>query len=194
MTLADRVLYSPERLAKIAEEAAKSNSVFSLDDRMGLVHDSMALSKAGLAKVSGALDLVNTLRNEKECESRRPIISCTRPPAETAIARPGVGYHLGQVERAHLQVVRERVGCGRSERLPTSKLPVCFILPVRERCVDFVRQTLFVPLVKKLGYEYPENEDPDTTMLRTAAISAAVSAKDPKCVPSRISSISHASC
>lgn len=63
-----RVLYTPERLAKIAEEAAKPNnqSSFTLDDRIGLVHDAMALSKAGLAKLSSALTLVNLLRNEKE--------------------------------------------------------------------------------------------------------------------------------
>ncbi|KAF8151622.1 hypothetical protein B0H34DRAFT_135147 [Crassisporium funariophilum] len=42
-----RVLYTPERLALIAAEAAKENSPFSLDDRIGLVHDVMALSKAG---------------------------------------------------------------------------------------------------------------------------------------------------
>ncbi|KAF9466381.1 leucyl aminopeptidase [Collybia nuda] len=63
-----RVLYTPERLAKIAAEAAKSegNSAFSLDDRIGLVHDAMALSKAGLAKLSSALTLVDELKGETE--------------------------------------------------------------------------------------------------------------------------------
>ncbi|KAF5386636.1 hypothetical protein D9615_001831 [Tricholomella constricta] len=61
-----RVLYTPERLSKIAEEAAKDDSIFSLNDRIGLVHDSMALSKAGLAKLSSALTLVDGLKNEKE--------------------------------------------------------------------------------------------------------------------------------
>ncbi|KAF9036751.1 hypothetical protein BJ165DRAFT_1532853 [Panaeolus papilionaceus] len=61
-----RVLYTPERLAKIAAEAAKENSAFSLDDRIGLVHDSMALSKAGLQKLSSALTLVDLWKNEKE--------------------------------------------------------------------------------------------------------------------------------
>lgn len=64
----DRVLYTPERLAQIAAEAAKENSAFSLEDRLGLVFDSMALSKAGLAKLSSALTLVELLKNEKECE------------------------------------------------------------------------------------------------------------------------------
>lgn len=62
-----RVLYSPERLAKIAAEAAKNNSCFSLNDRIGLVYDAMALAKAGFAKVSSALTLMDILRrNEKE--------------------------------------------------------------------------------------------------------------------------------
>jgi aminopeptidase 2 len=66
----DRVLYTPERLAKIAVEAAKQEgtSVFSLNDRIGLVHDAMALSKAGLAKLSSAMTLVDGLKGERECE------------------------------------------------------------------------------------------------------------------------------
>ncbi|KAF8892603.1 leucyl aminopeptidase [Infundibulicybe gibba] len=62
-----RVLYTPDRLAKIASEAAKENSNFALTDRIGLVQDSMALSKAGLAKLSSALTLVDHLKHEKEC-------------------------------------------------------------------------------------------------------------------------------
>jgi aminopeptidase 2 len=61
-----RVLYTPDRLAKIASEAAKEGSAFSLDDRIGLVHDSFALAKAGLADVSSALTLTDNLRHEKE--------------------------------------------------------------------------------------------------------------------------------
>jgi aminopeptidase 2 len=68
--VADRVLYTPERLAKIAEEAAKPDgqSIFSLNDRLGLVHDAFALSKAGLAKLSSSLTLVDKLKKEKECK------------------------------------------------------------------------------------------------------------------------------
>lgn len=66
--LADRVLYTPERLSKIAAEAAREGSSFTLDDRIGLLYDTFALLKAGLVQVSSALDLVETLRNEKECE------------------------------------------------------------------------------------------------------------------------------
>ncbi|EAU88167.2 leucyl aminopeptidase [Coprinopsis cinerea okayama7 len=62
-----RVLYTPERLAKIADEAAKpEGSAFDLNDRLGLVYDALALSKAGFAKVSSALTVVDKLKNETE--------------------------------------------------------------------------------------------------------------------------------
>jgi aminopeptidase 2 len=63
------VLYTPTRLAAIAREAAKSDSIFSLADRMGLVQDSFALAKAGYLTLSSALNLIYELRVEKECES-----------------------------------------------------------------------------------------------------------------------------
>ncbi|KAJ7025196.1 leucyl aminopeptidase [Mycena alexandri] len=59
-----RVLYTPERLEKIAIEAAKENSAFSLSDRIGLIYDAAALSKAGLAKISSFLALVDIWRSE----------------------------------------------------------------------------------------------------------------------------------
>ncbi|KAF9463935.1 leucyl aminopeptidase [Collybia nuda] len=63
-----RVLYTPEHLVKISAEISKPDgiSIFSLDDRIGLVHDVMALSKAGLANLSSALTLVEGLKGETE--------------------------------------------------------------------------------------------------------------------------------
>ncbi|KAI0064927.1 hypothetical protein BV25DRAFT_1914077 [Artomyces pyxidatus] len=61
-----RVLYTPERLATIAAESEKSDSLFSVNDRMGLVHDAMAPSKSGLLKLSAALNLLYILREEEE--------------------------------------------------------------------------------------------------------------------------------
>ncbi|KAL4067568.1 leucyl aminopeptidase [Scleroderma citrinum] len=61
-----RVLYSDERLAQIASEAAKGDNIFSLNDRIGLVHDSMALAKSGHATVSSALTVVDISREERE--------------------------------------------------------------------------------------------------------------------------------
>ncbi|KAF7325843.1 Leucyl aminopeptidase [Mycena kentingensis (nom. inval.)] len=62
-----RVLYTPDRLSKIATEAAKPESAFSLCDRMGLVYDIAALSTAGRAPISSLLDLVDAWKNETNC-------------------------------------------------------------------------------------------------------------------------------
>ncbi|KAJ7666625.1 leucyl aminopeptidase [Mycena polygramma] len=59
-----RVLYTSERLSKIATEAAKEDSVFSLSDRIGLIYDVSQLAKAGLTKLSSLLTLVDIWRNE----------------------------------------------------------------------------------------------------------------------------------
>ncbi|KAJ7328905.1 leucyl aminopeptidase [Mycena albidolilacea] len=59
-----RVSYIPERLEKIATEAAKEDSVFSLSDRIGLLYDVSELSKAGLTQVSSLLTLFDIWRNE----------------------------------------------------------------------------------------------------------------------------------
>ncbi|KZV81200.1 hypothetical protein EXIGLDRAFT_779983 [Exidia glandulosa HHB12029] len=61
-----RVSYTPERWLKIAEEAARPNSVFTLEDRMGLVSDAFELAQAGYTKTSSALDLAAGLENESE--------------------------------------------------------------------------------------------------------------------------------
>jgi hypothetical protein len=52
----------------MAGEAAKPNSIFSLSDRIGLVHDAFALGKAGYLELSAALNLVHELRAETECQ------------------------------------------------------------------------------------------------------------------------------
>jgi hypothetical protein len=64
----DRVAYEPEQLKQLGEWAAQTDSVFSLEDRMGLVSDAMVLAKAGTGKTSAALDLIEKLRNEEESE------------------------------------------------------------------------------------------------------------------------------
>jgi aminopeptidase 2 len=63
-------LYTPTRLAAIAREAAEPDSIFSLSDRIGLVHDAFALGKAGYLQLSAALNLIHELRAESECASR----------------------------------------------------------------------------------------------------------------------------
>ena len=65
----DVVQYPPQRLAELGQLAAAENSPFSLSDRIGLVADALALSKAGYSTVSSALQLISTLRDEKERET-----------------------------------------------------------------------------------------------------------------------------
>lgn len=62
------MLYTPSRLSTIASEAAKPDSIFSLADRIGLVHDAFALGKAGYLEFSAALNLAHELRAETECQ------------------------------------------------------------------------------------------------------------------------------
>ena len=52
-----RVSYAPERLVKLGKEA----SSFSVEDRVGLISDATTLARAGYAKTSGSLSLVNEL-------------------------------------------------------------------------------------------------------------------------------------
>jgi hypothetical protein len=67
-TRSDRVSYPPERLKRFGEWAAEQDSSFSLEDRISLVSDATALSKAGLGQTSSALDLIAALKDNNECE------------------------------------------------------------------------------------------------------------------------------
>ena len=84
----DRVLYSPERLVAIAKEAIKENSPFSVEDRIGLVYDGLALARAGYLNVSGVLTLYDVLREEKECEFR--IVQQIRRASDSVQSLSGV--------------------------------------------------------------------------------------------------------
>ncbi|KAH9070829.1 leucyl aminopeptidase [Lactarius deliciosus] len=65
--IADHVLYTPTRLAAIASEAAKPDSIFSLSDRIGLVHEAFRAWKGGLpATEQPRFDLVDELQAENE--------------------------------------------------------------------------------------------------------------------------------
>ncbi|PCH38764.1 leucyl aminopeptidase [Wolfiporia cocos MD-104 SS10] len=61
-----RVHYSTDRLRAIGRAAAQTPSPFSMEDRVGILNDAMALAKAGLMSVSSALYLIDDLRNEQE--------------------------------------------------------------------------------------------------------------------------------
>ncbi|KAJ7905297.1 leucyl aminopeptidase [Mycena olivaceomarginata] len=130
-----RVLYTPERLAKIAAEASKENSIFSLDDRMGILYDVNALSKAGLAKLSDTLTVIDLWSNEKECKSMFYLVLST------------VAQTLGSLNATFWES------------------------PDTVEGIRALVRSLFVPIVKRLGYEYSADEPLDVTQLRTLAIS-----------------------
>ncbi|KAI6028342.1 hypothetical protein F5J12DRAFT_804695 [Pisolithus orientalis] len=115
-----RVHYLDERLYRIAREAAEGDNVFSLNDRIGLVHDAMALAKSGYASVSSALTVVEIFKGEKEF-----------------LVWDSISMNL------HLLVStwweHEDVTLG----------------------LNKFRRDLFVPLVKRLGYEYSSSDSID---------------------------------
>ncbi|KAF8212441.1 hypothetical protein K438DRAFT_1806516 [Mycena galopus ATCC 62051] len=132
-----RVLYTPERLAKIAAEASKENSIFTLDDRMGILYDANALSKAGLSKLSDALTVIDLWSNEKEYLVWSTV-------AETLSSLTATFWESPDTVKALEALIR----------------------------------SLFVPIVKRLGYEYSADDAFDVTQLRTLAISMAASGED----------------
>lgn len=137
---ADRVGYSPERLAKLGAEAAKSDSAFSVEDRIGLVSDAMVLAEAGSGKTSGALNLISKLGGETQ------------------------------------QQVWDSISAGLA-----SLKGVWWEQPEEVRkAIDKFRISLFKPVANRLGYEYAENDDPQTRRLRTLSISVSASAEDPE--------------
>lgn len=98
------MLYTPTRLSAIASEAAKPDSIFSLADRIGLVHDAFALGKAGYLELSAALNLVHELRAETECQC---FIQRYMAPCEAnALAESlGLGQHRLKLVRDYSYVV-----------------------------------------------------------------------------------------
>ncbi|KAF7328714.1 Aminopeptidase 1 [Mycena venus] len=132
-----RVLYTPERLSKIAAEATKEGSVFSLSDRIGLLYDVSALSKPGLTQVSSLLTLVDIWRNETN--------------------------HL--------------VWVGALNSLAGVIRPFEDHRQINDSLRAFTR-TLFVPIVQRFGYDFPEGESVDIVELRKTAIQGAVVGRD----------------
>ena len=51
--------------------------------------------------------------------------------------------------------------------------------PDCENHADVLLQSLYSPLVKKLGYDYSETDSADTKQLRSLAISGGASSEDP---------------
>ena len=123
----DHVLYTPERLEAIADEARKPNSVFSLNDRIGIVQDSLALMKAGLLEVSAVFSLIDALRNENECKLKSRCVRVSG--AQYATPRSlGLGQHLGHscADRGYL--VGGRSHCPFTQCVPQGEFTKCLRL------------------------------------------------------------------
>jgi aminopeptidase 2 len=71
-----RVAYSAERLLCLGEEASKSDTGFTVEDRIGLVSDAVTLAAAGHGRTSGALNLISKLWNEREMRVWESIAMC----------------------------------------------------------------------------------------------------------------------
>ncbi|KAF8526633.1 peptidase family M1-domain-containing protein [Hysterangium stoloniferum] len=130
-----RVLYTPDRLSKLGAEVASPNSVLSVTDRLSIVSDAMVLASSGLAKTSGALTVIDSLRSESQY-----------------LVWKSSGTQLSRLSQTWW------------EENPGSD------------DVKALLRSVFTPIVRKLGYEYPKGENVETSQLRTLAISSAAGA------------------
>ena len=176
------MLYSPDITAKISAEAAKPDSIFSLNDRMGLILDSVALAKAGFSDTSSMFTLIDGLRGEKECKSPSPptLAMPDSPWLTLGNDRFGLEEYFRRSCPGDKHLVGER-GNPRSgqriregERLVVDYSIVYLINPSI--------QEVYRPLVKRLGFEYPAGEHPSITKLRTESITIAAIRDDKECV------------
>ncbi|KAI0933682.1 hypothetical protein AcV5_005768 [Taiwanofungus camphoratus] len=145
-----RVLYTPERLSAIGQEAAKSPSPFSVEDRIGVVYDALALAKAGFSEVSSALSLIEILRDEREY-----------------LVWESVAGNLAQI------------------------IDTWWEHPHIVDALNAFRRELFVPIVKRLGYEYSDDESVDVREMRTMAITQAAVANDESVIKELTSRFAH---
>lgn len=60
-----RVAYPPEHLQRLARAAVRNDSVFTAEDRLGLLNDAFTLAQAGYTNTTSALDLLHTWRREQ---------------------------------------------------------------------------------------------------------------------------------
>ncbi|KAI0637348.1 leucyl aminopeptidase [Trametes polyzona] len=104
------VKYSADRLAKLGQQAAAPNSPFTLSDRIGLVCDALALSRAGYTTVSSTLELVSLLRDEKESFVWDAIATNLSTIASTWWENPGVVERLNELRRELFVPIVKRLG------------------------------------------------------------------------------------
>lgn len=163
------MLYTPERLSKLGEEAARPGSVFSLEDRLGLISDALVLASSGLATTSSALTLINRLRSESECMSWSRVNVYNADLVSWV--RSGVVGYLAAPRQVYCGVVGATPCRGGFGRVPPGTYLSFFL--EQEPNSDTHIQSLFTPIVLKLGYEYSAQDSADTTQLRTLAVTQA---------------------
>ncbi|KAF9265351.1 leucyl aminopeptidase [Marasmius fiardii PR-910] len=124
-----RVLYSEERYQKIARELSKPDSPFSLEDRLGLISDSFALSKAALTKLSDALTLADALRDEKEYLAWSAISAALSGIASVWWEHSEILDYLDAFRRSMFAPLVQRLGYDYSDAdsIDTTQLRTCAI-------------------------------------------------------------------
>jgi aminopeptidase 2 len=148
--------------------------VFSVDDRIGLVSDASALAGAGFTKTSAALEMIHQLRDEPHCESSAP---AARNVLRTVIQTLSGSRSQTLWVRSNPLGMRTRwsaTGWAISDEW------VVFRVKLLRAAMLNMMQSLYAPLVKKLGYEFPAGEDTDVALLRKRAIGGAAAGNDPE--------------
>jgi len=105
-----RVLYVPERLVKIAREAAKKDSILSLEDRLGLVSDALELAKAGYSLLSSTLKLYEIFRNEDNYQLWRGVADGLTSISSTWFEQPDIVENLDAFRRSLFVPIVKRLG------------------------------------------------------------------------------------
>lgn len=178
------MLYSPDITAKISAEAAKQDTIFSLNDRMGLILDSVALAKAGFSDTSSMFTLIDGLRGEKECKSPPSTLAVPDFPRLTlGNDRFGLEEYFRWSRPGDKHLVGERGNPRSGQRIREGERLVvrCSIIYLINSSI----QEVYQPLVRRLGFEYPAGEHPSTTKLRTESITIAATRDDKECVALR---------
>ncbi|KAG8742045.1 Aminopeptidase 2 mitochondrial [Ceratobasidium sp. 414] len=144
-----RVAYSPKQLAELSKEASRGDSIFSLEDRVGLVSDAMILARAGYGTTSGGLEVILGMRGQMDY-----------------ILWDSIASHLSAVEKILWDEPREALANIRGFRR------VNILMDCNPP------QHLFSPMVGVLGYEFLNDESPKVHQLRTLAVTQCATAYD----------------
>ncbi|GJJ10179.1 hypothetical protein Clacol_004405 [Clathrus columnatus] len=96
-SLIDRVLYTPEHLAKLGQEAARVGSTLSTVDRLSLLNDAMTLATSGYSTTSSVLTFIDNLK-DSETEFRSSL---------SDLVWRGMTSQVGSVTQSRLDKIDE---------------------------------------------------------------------------------------